>query len=218
MYYPGLLPLIKKGDEITQNDISMEEHTILTGPNASGKTTFLKTLAINFLLSQQMGLGCYDECVLVEPYHFIHSYLNIPDTSERDSLFEAETRRCKEILTKIEESEATQNHLCIFDELFSGTNPTDAIHSAFSFLKYVCEHHTNVDFALTTHYTDVCEKIDEAGSMKRWMKNRKMNVLEKDGNLVMTYRMVEGISKIQGAVHILENMGFPKEIVDSVRR
>ena len=228
MYYPRL---VGKPD-IVKNDVDFDQHTVLTGPNASGKTTFLKALAINTLLSQQVGLGFYDEYRLREPYKHIHSYLNIPDTSERDSLFEAETRRCKIILEKITHSPNTDAHLCIFDELFSGTNPVDASRSAYSFLKHLCVHYPCVDFAITTHYTDICRKIEDdhesentpvdtekKGPTGRRMVNRQMNVLEnqQDHSLTMTYQMIPGISDIKGASNILENMGFPDDIVQEVR-
>lgn len=216
LYYPSLVGKT----EIVKNDIDLKRHIILTGPNASGKTTLLKAIAINTLLSQQVGLGFYDEYALVEPYRYVHSYLNIPDTSERDSLFEAETRRCKKILEKIANSSTGDRHLCIFDELFSGTNPVDASSSAYSFLKHLCSHYPQVDFVLTTHYTDICRKIEdtEPEAKERQMTNYQMSVLENENHfLTMTYQMVAGISEIKGASHILENMGFPDEIVQEVR-
>jgi DNA mismatch repair protein MutS len=223
IYYPSLVG--KTG--IVKNDVEFDKHTVLTGPNASGKTTFLKAIAINTLLSQQVGLGFYEEYRLSEPYKNIHSYLNIPDTSERDSLFEAESRRCKIILEKIANSSTTDKHLCIFDELFSGTNPVDASHSAYSFLKHLCIHYPYVDFVLTTHYTDICRKIEEKNGNKdgdekdtgRQMVNRQMNVLQNENHsLTMTYKIIPGISDIKGASNILENMGFPDEIVQEVRQ
>ena len=68
------------------------------------------------------------------PYDTIHCYLNIPDTSGRDSLFQAEARRCKEILESLEDN---KKHFCIFDELFSGTNPNEACASSYGFIKYL---------------------------------------------------------------------------------
>ncbi len=64
---------------------------IITGPNASGKTTILKTTLINTILTQQFGCGFYSEATMY-PFNHIHCYLNIPDTSGRDSLFQSETR------------------------------------------------------------------------------------------------------------------------------
>ena len=107
MYHPSIEDPIK-------NNIDLSKNKIITGPNASGKTTILKTLLINVILSQQYGYGYFDNGVL-NPYQHIHCYLNIPDTSGRDSLFQAEARRCKEILDLIEEN-PDNRHICIFDE------------------------------------------------------------------------------------------------------
>ena len=130
------------------NTVNLKKNLIITGPNASGKTTQLKTTAINIIFSQQFGLGFYESASLT-PYTHIHSYLNIPDTSGRDSLFQAEARRCKEILDIID-SEEDSRHFCIFDELFSGTNAEEATSASFGFLKYL-QKHENVDFILTTN-------------------------------------------------------------------
>ena len=51
-------------------------------------------------MSQQIGYGCYSSAK-IKCYDNFHSYLNIPDTSGRDSLFQAEARRCKDILETI---------------------------------------------------------------------------------------------------------------------
>ena len=86
---------------------------IVTGPNAAGKTTLLKSVILNLLLTQQFGVGFYKKAI-IKPYDYIYCYLNIPDTSGRDSLFQAEARRCKEILGTIEKHK-NKRHFCIFD-------------------------------------------------------------------------------------------------------
>ena len=86
-----------------RNDIDMTKNLIITGPNASGKTTLIKSTILNLLLSQSIGCGCYSSCQ-TQLYDYYHSYLNIPDTSNRDSLFQAEARRCKEIIMFIEKN------------------------------------------------------------------------------------------------------------------
>jgi DNA mismatch repair ATPase MutS len=186
---------------------------IITGPNASGKTTLLKTTTINIIFSQQFGCGYYKSCTL-NPYTHIHSYLNIPDTSGRDSLFQAESRRCKEIIDIIREhpDSAGCRHYCIFDELYSGTNPVEAAKSAFSFLSYLSKYE-NVDFILTTHYTSICKKLQKRS--KR-ICNYKMDVdVLENGHFKYTYRLKKGISKIQGAKQILSEMNYPSEILDN---
>jgi len=276
IYYPTF---VENHEKVIKNDVDLSNHNyIVTGPNASGKTTFLKTVAINVLVSQQYGCGFFLAGRLLKPYTYLHSYINIPDTSERDSLFEAETRRCKEILTAIEDNPTEERHFCIFDELFSGTNPEEAAQSAISYLKYLCKKKEQVDFILTTHYLDVCHAVEsenqkgeekeekqeekqqeqdkelvtegspteeiaaEIAKLKQLTQpgnstethsvvqdkeniesafagrlvNYRMQVETKGKSLLMKYRLESGISEVQGAFFILQNMGFPKEMMHDI--
>ena len=215
-YYPALIRPNDGGSDdstpIVRNTVTLKKNWIITGPNASGKTTLLKTTAINVILSQQIGCGFYGEgSCLPRMYTHIHSYLNIPDTSERDSLFQAEARRCKTIIDAIDGDDTKKSrHFCIFDELYSGTNPKEASKAAYAFLKYLAAR-KNVDYILTTHYVDVCQRFDDT---KERICNHKMIVNEKEDNTFeYTYRVKRGISKILGAGKILKDMNYPKEIV-----
>jgi len=204
-YYPAYC-----NERHVKNDYKTKK-MIITGPNASGKTTQLKTTALNIIFTQQYGVGFYGACT-INPYDYIHSYLNIPDTSGRDSLFQAESRRCKEIIDVIEANPG-KRHFTIFDELFSGTNPSEATKSAYAFLKYISDF-DNVDFILTTHYTSICKRL---GKSKK-VQNYKMDVENDDnGKIKYTYKMKKGVSKIQGALLILEDMNYPNEILDSIK-
>ena len=185
--------------------------------NASGKTTMLKSITINILFSQQIGYGFYKKCNL-HPYTHIHSYLNIPDTSGRDSLFQAESRRCKEIIDIIGDCDddiaAKSRHFCIFDELYSGTNPTDAIKASYAFLNYLCKY-SNVKFMLTTHYTPVCLKFKDSTNII----NYRMDVeQEEGGKLNFNYKLKPGICTIQGAIEILKAMDYPNEIIKTIQK
>jgi hypothetical protein len=207
-YYPPLMDV-----EHVKNSCSFDKNIIISSPNAGGKTTMIKTTTINIIFSQQIGCGFYKHCAL-NPYTHIHSYLNIPDTSGRDSLFQAESRRCKEIIDIIH-SNADENkyrHFCIFDELYSGTNPVEATKSAYAFLTYLNKFN-NVSFILTTHYVSLCKKMKKSDRIQ----NYKMEVENlPDGSLKYTYRMKKGISKIQGAVKILQQMNYPAEILNTI--
>jgi energy-coupling factor transporter ATP-binding protein EcfA2 len=203
-YYCPLIQL-----QPIKNDIKLKENLIITGPNASGKTTILKTTLINILLSQQFGCGCYKSAKLY-PYKFIHCYLNIPDTSGRDSLFQSEVRRCKEIIQSvIENSEDT--HFCVFDELYSGTNPEEAITSSTAFMEYIVKC-KNVFSMLTTHFIQVCHNLD----LNKKILNYKMTVDKNTGKY--TYILNPGISEVKGGVKVLYDMQYPKEILDKLKK
>ena len=84
-------------NKIVKNSYSLNKNIIITGPNASGKTTLLKSTLFNIILSQQIGCGFFNSAS-VKIYDYIHCYINIPDTGGRDSLYQAEARQCKNIL------------------------------------------------------------------------------------------------------------------------
>lgn len=189
-----------------KNNINLQKNHIITGPNASGKTTILKTALINIILSQQFGCGFYKTGNLV-PYDNLYCYINIPDTSGRDSLFQAEARRCKEILDSIA-ADTNKTHFCVFDELYSGTNPEEAEESATSFLKFLCKN-KNVSCMLTTHFANICNNL----SSNKKILNCQMKTSFENTNLTYHYKLIDGISKVKGGMAILKNMDYPNEIL-----
>lgn len=207
MYYPKF---INETDVVT-NDCNLNKNIIITGPNASGKTTILKSAFINIILSQQIGFGCFESLDL-HPYDHFHCYLNIPDTSGRDSLFQAEARQCKEIIDCINNNKE-ETHLGIFDELYSGTNPEEAIVSAKGFLQYIIKNN-NVTCMLTTHYVKLCKKLDKNNKIQ----NFNMKTIKKNDNFEYTYKLVQGISKIKGGLKVLTDMNYPKEILSTFNK
>jgi len=199
-FYPYLL-----NSSPVKNDISIDKNIIITGPNASGKTTLLKTTLFNIIFSQSVGFGFYTKAT-IPLYNKIHCYLNIPDTSGRDSLFQAEARRCKEIIDSLEDK---QKHFCIFDELFSGTNPNEACASSYGFIKYLNQS-SNIDFILTTHLIDICHDLDSE------INNNNMNVKQIDElNFEYTYTIKKGISSIKGGLKVLSDLIYPEAILSN---
>lgn len=217
------LPLVVAADDtLVKNDVSLAKSIVLTGPNASGKTTLLKTTLLNVLFTQQFGFGFYESCRLSQPYTHLHSYINIPDTSSRDSLFQAESRRCKGILDAVAKTNTTktQRHLCIMDEIFTGTNPVDAARAARSFVSYLRRFDASVDFMLTTHFLELCPDFQEMGLQMRRMQVKKSDADDADDgdNYEFTYCVEEGISDVHGAAKILNEMQFPKEMMEDIQK
>ena len=201
-YYPCYIKPVK-------NTILFDKTQIITGPNASGKTTILKSTLINIILTQQFGCGFYESSNFV-PFKHIHCYLNIPDTSGRDSLFQAEARRCKEILDIISKNK-TDSHFCAFDELYSGTNPEEAEISATSFMIYL-EKYTNVSTVLTTHFIKVCQELTKIKSIQ----NYKMDSKQNNNKLKYLYKLKKGISNVKGGINVLTEMNYPIEILSQI--
>jgi len=227
-YFPSLVK-----ENPVKNSYKLNKNLIITGPNAAGKTTLLKTTIFNIIMSQQLGFGFYKKANIV-PYDMIHCYINIPDTSERDSLFQAEAKRCKDILDHIcnnKKSTSINNdndnndnndnsndkiidkklrHFCVFDELYSGTNPYEAISSANAFLKYLHKY-DSVNFVLTTHFLDLCKGLDDIDKID----NLHMNINTENNNFIYTYKLKKGISEIKGGVKVLKDLNYPSEIIEN---
>jgi hypothetical protein len=184
------------------------ENRVITGPNASGKTTLIKQTMINVLLSQQLGCGFYKRATIC-PYEVLCCYVNIPDTSGRDSLFQAEARRCKSVLESVDTNKRV---FCIFDELFSGTNPKEAAASAFAFLTYLAKS-PNCTFLLTTHFIDVCDKLK---THERIVMNHMQSSIM-DQKLIYHYKLKKGISHVQGGINVLINMNYPADIIEQAK-
>ena len=211
-YFPSLV-----NEKPVKNSYKIDKHLIITGPNAAGKTTLLKATIFNIIMSQQVGYGFYKKANIV-PYDMIHCYINIPDTSARDSLFQAEAKRCKDILTKIEAgtSEAAGpfskklRHFCVFDELYSGTNPYEAISSAFAYLTYLNKYN-NVNFVLTTHFLDLCRRLEK----EKEIHNYHMKIETSNNDFKYTYTLEKGISYIKGGIKVLRDLEYPLEIINN---
>ena len=225
-----------------KNTVTLDKRLVVTGPNASGKTTILKMTMLNILFSQQLGHGFYEAGTRICPYDQLHSYLNIPDTSARDSLFQAESRRCKEILDKLTPTSSSR-HFCIFDELYSGTNPYEAIASAYGYIMHLTKH-DNVDFMLTTHYIQLCKLFEKDSHSKSEKSNSESDKREKFGNksepespnpnkmqnlhmevadrgnydFKYLYTLRPGISAIKGGIKVLYDLQYPASIVETTRR
>jgi len=199
-------PCIATGEAVP-NDVAINKNLIITGPNAAGKTTIVKAALINIILSQQCGYGFYGKAT-VNPYSHIHSYINIPDTNARDSLFQAEARRCKDIIEAYETS-PNERHICVFDELFSGTNPYEAIGVATGFLKHL-NSLPNISYLLTTHFQSLCSISNEDECM-----NMHMLAKQAGEHLEYSFKIKKGVSDVRGGVQVLKSQGYPRDIVAS---
>jgi hypothetical protein len=198
--FQGMYYLAHIDQSFIANDISLKKNILLSGPNAAGKTSILKSILLNVIMSQHIGYGCYKKASII-CYDVLHSYLNIVDTSGRDSLFQAEARRCQEIIKRIN-SDTTQKHLCIFDELMSGTNPQDAIACAEMYLKEINTHKGRVDYIITTHYLQLCESLDK----DEYIENMKMNVKVDDDKIEYLYKIDNGISYVHGGKFVIQQL------------
>ncbi len=137
-------------------------------------------------------------------------------------MFQAESRRCREIITCLLEYK-TKRHFCIFDELYSGTNPYEAVASAYGFIKYL-NTFENVDLLLTTHYSKLCKLLEVERVENMHMKIEKIcgqgqgQEEKKELNSIRyTYKLGKGISSVKGGIKVLQDLDYPIEIINDTR-
>lgn len=229
-YYPFLLLSENEKEEeiVVGNDCLFgRSNAIVTGPNATGKTTYLKSVMLNLLFAHHVGLGFFKECTIAEPFQNFFCYINVPDTSDRESLFQAEAARALSILTHAEESaQQGKRTFAIFDELFTGTNPEDASKLTKSLIRYLNEN-LKLRFLTTTHFTSAIESMkeeDENVNSEQVEKEPspssssscKLRYLQTEYNSQTgerTFHLQEGVSKESNVLKVLTELKFPEKIL-----
>jgi ABC-type Na+ transport system ATPase subunit NatA len=200
-------PLLQK-ETAVKNDVSFGDNIVLTGSNGCGKSTLMKTSILNFILAQQTGVGFFDEMHFI-PFENFHCYLNIVDTgANNDSLFMAQSRRSKEIMSAIVKG---GSHFCILDEIFCGTEIDSCRDACIAFIGELTKNN-RCRFILSTHIVDVATRLEG-----KTVENHKMEVVQTGDDIKNTYRIVPGISNVRGAVSIFKKMDFPQSFIDSVK-
>lgn len=204
-------PTIGK-EKSTPNSIVMgkdKNHILLTGPNASGKSTFIKNVLICIIMSQTIGLSPCSG-IKMTPFYYVNSYIEIPDKEGYESLYQAEINRCYKLLGDIEDN--TKRGLfsfIIMDEIFNSTNYIEAISAAYSICYYLSKSDLLISI-ITTHYGYLTNIEDDC---KR-IKNYKMILERKDGEIKFKYKISKGISDEYIALELFKKKNFAPKIVE----
>jgi energy-coupling factor transporter ATP-binding protein EcfA2 len=199
-------------DKVIKNDFNLGQeqpnNAIITGPNAGGKSTFVKTVLINIILSQTCCISNSTNCKMT-PFHYINSQISIPDCKGYESLFQAELFRCKNNLDVIHSLDKSKYAFIIMDEIFNSTNVVEGISGAYAIAKKMSEYNNSM-VLFTTHFTYLT-KLEK--NTKRF-KNYKMNVIMEGENIIFPYKLSKGVSKQYIALELLKKKGFDQDIID----
>lgn len=202
-----------KDNNVVKNDISINKNILITGPNAGGKSTFIKTIVINILLSQTIGIASASKFEIT-PFSMLETYLHIPDVKGKMSLFEAEMYRSKKYIENLKLLKPDQFSFIVLDEIFSSTNYKEGFSGAYAVLKKICKS-KNALFITTTHYTQLHELEKDT---KGRIKNYKFDVNINKKEIVFNYKLKRGVSKQFIALKLLENNDFDKEIIKDANK
>ncbi len=192
------------GDAVTHN-------MVLTGPNAAGKSTFLKALTVSLILAQSFGIAPANSLKMT-PFLKINTYLNIADEEGKESLYQAEMRRAQELLSSMKQLKNGEFGFVIMDEIFTGTNPKEGTAGAYGIAKCISKYPSCICI-IATHYKKLTDLESDTGG---YYKNYKVYVeIDADGVITYPYKVLPGISDQTIALLLLEKQGFDQEILDA---
>lgn len=194
IYHPLLENPIPYSIELDNNG------ALVTGSNASGKSTFLRTIGINSIFAQTLSFA------LAKDYNgnYFKLLTSIGTTDsivEGDSYFMAEA---KSLLRVLDELDPNQPVLCILDEIFRGTNTAERISAARESLDYMINRNCCVIAA--THDLELTSLVSEKYSNFHF----KETIEEHD--IKFDYILRNGPCTSRNGIAILKYLGYPEEI------
>lgn len=202
-------PLLENG---IKNNLDIGYNTpnniCLTGPNAGGKSIFIKTSCISIILAQTLGIS-FCKSITFTPFSFIDTILNIKDNVGKESLFEAQVNRYMKFINTQKMYPKNKFSFCIMDELFTATNFKEGVAGAYTLTQNTIQIPNNLSI-ITTHF-DQLTKLSKSNPEK--IKNMKM-ALE---NNKYTYKLTQGSYKNHFiATNILKETGIDKRLVKEI--
>jgi len=208
------VPIITEGGEITaqelyhplikepvSNDFALQDRAILTGANASGKSTFMKSLAVSVILAQTIDTACCAGFSL--PTMKVMTSMAIrDDVVSGESYYVREVRYLKRMLDEIARGTMT---LCVIDEILKGTNQAERLAASEAVLKYLTRSQGYCMIA--THDMELVEKLQELYKPYYFESH-----IEQD-NVSFDYKIHPGRGGESNALALLQAFGFPGEII-----
>lgn len=188
-------------DKRVANDFNIEKEQffIITGANMAGKSTFLRTVSLQILMSN-MGLPVCAETCTYSPIKLITSMRTTDSLTDDESYFFSELKRLKYIVDEIK----NDRYFIILDEILKGTNSTDKAIGSRKFIeKLVRSNSTGI---IATHDLSLCEVTNELPQVKNYYFDAEII----NDELNFDYRFKNGICQNMNASFLLKKM----EIVD----
>lgn len=193
-------PLLK---EPAANDFVLEKRAIITGANASGKSTFMKALAVNMILAQTVHT-CTAAHFSAPELHVMTCMSLKDDILSGESYYLREAKYLKRMLDVMEQGVPV---LCVLDEILKGTNTRERLAASDAILEYIAASDCFVLAA--THDMELAQRPDYG---HYYFESRI-----EDSDIVFDYRIHEGLGGASNAIALLAALGFPETVVERAR-
>lgn len=198
---------VMKNNEFVPNDVFMDQDSdvlLITGPNMSGKSTYMRQLALTVLMGQ---IGCFVPCERAELTIFDQIFTRIgaaDDLVSGQSTFMVEMLEANHAI-----SNATKNSLILLDEIGRGTSTYDGMALAQAIVEYI-HNRIHAKTLFSTHYHELTT-LDQSLSK---LKNIHVRAEEHEGNVVFLHQIREGAADESYGIHVAKLASLPNELIE----
>lgn len=199
-------------EKVITNSIALHgperRNMVITGPNAGGKSTLIKGIPFNLILSQSIGMAAATSAHIT-PFYAIATYLNIvDDIASGNSLFKAQVLRAQEMVNLVKTIPANHFSFIALDEMFNGTSAKESMVAAYSVVKHIEQYHNNIS-VIATHFPLLTKLENECKSFE----NYKVSVQVTPAGIKYPFILEKGVSNQHIALDILQHEGYDSSII-----
>lgn len=192
LYHPFL------GEKAVKNDFIIQDsnYYIVTGANMAGKSTFLRSIGVNYILAM-CGMPVFAESLRVSVFNLFSSMRTSDDLTHGISYFNAELLRLRQLLDNVRQASHT---LIILDEILKGTNSLDKLNGSRMFLEAIAK--LPVSGLIATHDLELSKMADEYPAR---FHNFCFEIKLSDV-ITYTYKISPGVARNQNATYLLKGI------------
>jgi len=194
-------PLISK-EKLILNDYEIKGDAkidLLTGANMAGKSTFLRTLGVNLILSM-IGAPVCAENFKCKPVKLFTSLRTVDSLQENESFFYAELKRLREMILLYEKN---NDYFFLFDEILKGTNSKDQHSGSLGLINKILSLKGKGIIATHDLELSILEK-----ELPESIRNFSFEVDIVNNKLEFDYKLKRGFCKMMNATYLMKNMGI----------
>ncbi|OUT06261.1 DNA mismatch repair protein MutS [Lactiplantibacillus plantarum] len=210
----GRHPVVEKvmgNQSYVPNNVTMspdETVLLITGPNMSGKSTYMRQLALTVIMAQ---IGCFVPAKSAQLPIFDQIFTRIGATDDLisgQSTFMVEMQEANNAL-----QHATANSLVLFDEIGRGTATYDGMALAQAIIEFV-HNHIHAKTLFSTHYHELTALDQELSGLR----NVHVGATEQDGELVFLHKVEPGAADKSYGVHVAKLAGMPTSLLERANK
>ncbi len=188
------------------SDVYTQKGIIVTGSNASGKSTFLKAVALSSLMSQTIATVAADS--YEAPMFEIYSSMSLKDNlMSGESYYMVEIKALKRILDRADEFDGPM--ICFIDEVLRGTNTIERIAASSQVLKSLSRK--NVILFAATHDYELTYMLED------YFENYHFSEEVRENDIDFSYRLKEGRAQSKNAIRLLSLLGYDERITTAAQ-